>query len=98
MLSVHAVVADTSVFVAILLEDDDAERLIAGLRLHRRRILAAGTYLECALVGTRRENGRIALDTWLVREKIEINPVDHASRSSPPTASSGSARAGTRRG
>lgn len=39
--------------------------------------MAAGTHRECAMVGTRRENGCVAPDTWLLREKIEIHPIDH---------------------
>ncbi len=39
--------------------------------------MSAATYLECAIVSTRRQDGRVVLDAWLAREKIEIHSVGH---------------------
>lgn len=76
-MSVDTVGVDTSVFIAILLEEDEGNQWSDTLRSYGRRIMAAATYLECAIVSTRRENGRVDLDAWLARETIEIVPIDH---------------------
>jgi ribonuclease VapC len=71
-------VIDTSVFVAILFQEPDAESWSRAIRTGRQRVMAAGTYLECAIVGGRRLGGRDDLDEWLLRESIAVIPVDHA--------------------
>lgn len=71
-----AVVVDTSVFVATLFEEADALRLLSALRRARTRLLSAGNYLECAMVSSRRADGRRDLDAWLERERIVVVAVD----------------------
>ncbi|MER2269277.1 type II toxin-antitoxin system VapC family toxin [Methylobacterium oxalidis] len=71
-------VIDTSVYVAILFEEPDADLWSRAIRARPRRVMAAGTYLECAIVTARRALGHRDLDDWLNRESIEVLPVDHA--------------------
>ncbi len=73
-----AVVVDSSVYIAILNQEADAERLSFAIRDHRYRSMAAATYLECAIVMSRWRVGRLELDDWLLRETIAVVPVDHA--------------------
>ncbi|KQT19159.1 hypothetical protein ASG40_15760 [Methylobacterium sp. Leaf399] len=71
-------VVDTSVYVAILLGEPDADRWSVAIRSRPRRVMAAAIYLECAMISLRRSEGRGALDSWLLREAIDVIPVDHA--------------------
>ena len=71
------IVVDTSVFVALALEEPGAERLIPPLRLAHGRAMSAGNYLECAMLAETRLGGRFPLDRWLRMERVEIRPVDH---------------------
>ncbi|MDP4023923.1 type II toxin-antitoxin system VapC family toxin [Methylobacterium sp. NEAU 140] len=72
------VVIDTSVYIAILAQEPDAPTLSVAIRTFRTRLMAAASYLECAIVSARWQAGRAELDAWLGRESIEIAPVDHA--------------------
>ncbi|MCJ2052227.1 type II toxin-antitoxin system VapC family toxin [Methylobacterium sp. J-070] len=73
-----AVVVDSSVYIAILNQESDAERLSFAIRDHRYPSMASATYLECAIVMSRWRVGRLELDDWLLRETITVVPVDHA--------------------
>lgn len=72
------IVVDSSVFVAIIAGEPDAEALSRSLALAERRIMSAGTYLECAIVAERRFGGRAELDAWLARRDIGIAIIDAA--------------------
>jgi ribonuclease VapC len=39
--------------------------------------MAAGTYLECAILIVGRFGGTVDLDAWLARRAIAVIPVDH---------------------
>src|SRR5215213_3248395 len=71
------IVVDTSVFVAMAAEAPDAQRFVAPLRLADERAMAAGNYLECAILAETRLGGRLVLDRWLRQEGIRVTPVDH---------------------
>nr|WP_147028479.1 type II toxin-antitoxin system VapC family toxin [Methylobacterium oxalidis] len=71
-------VVDTSAFVAILAEEPEATIFSELLSLAGRRVMSAGTYLECAIVAAGRFGGGVDLDRWLERRSIEVLPVDHA--------------------
>ncbi|GJE29612.1 type II toxin-antitoxin system VapC family toxin [Methylobacterium organophilum] len=71
-------VIDTSVFIAILANEADADLLSEAVRSRPRRVMSAATYLECAMVIGRWQAARADLDAWLAREQIDIHPVDHA--------------------
>lgn len=70
-------VIDTSIFMAILLSEPDADLCSQTIRFYRKRVMAAATYLECAIVSSKKTNGRANLDDWLLREAITVVPVDH---------------------
>ncbi|SFI79404.1 type II toxin-antitoxin system VapC family toxin [Methylobacterium brachiatum] len=72
------VVIDSSVFIAILNQESDADSFSVAIRAHRYRAMASATYLECAIVMSRWVIGRVELDDWLLREAITVVPVDHA--------------------
>lgn len=72
------IVVDTSAFVAIFLQEPDADLLSRRLALAEAATMSAATYLECAMVVSRYPDGRAALDDWLLRRGIVIDPVDHA--------------------
>lgn len=73
------IVVDSSVFVALLLEEPEVDRLRRTLIAQAQRVMSAGTYLECAIVAAGRGlGGRAVLDDWLARRSIEIVPVDLA--------------------
>ncbi len=71
-------VIDTSVFIAILANEADADLLSEAVRSRPRRVMSAATYLECAMVIGQWQAARADLDAWLVREQIDIHPVDYA--------------------
>ncbi|MCJ2123512.1 type II toxin-antitoxin system VapC family toxin [Methylobacterium sp. J-077] len=71
-------VIDTSIFIAILLGEADATFHSQAIRLYSKRVMAAATYLECAMVSSKKTTGRAALDDWLLHETISVVPVDHA--------------------
>lgn len=75
-MSEDEVAVDSSVFVALINREPDAERLVVVLRSKRRRYMSAGNYLECAMVADGRFGGRAQLDGWLARERVEVTPVD----------------------
>ncbi|MGU3539095.1 type II toxin-antitoxin system VapC family toxin [Methylobacterium sp. A54F] len=72
------IVVDSSAFAAILFHEPEAERLSGILALAEPRYMAAPTYLECAIVASRREDGRRLLDAWLDARGITIHPLDEA--------------------
>ena len=69
-------IIDTSVFIAILLHEPDAVMLSGTIRRYPRRLMTAATYLECAMVSSKKTTGRADLDAWLSREAIDVVPVD----------------------
>lgn len=71
------IVVDTSAFVAIFRQEPDADLLSRRLSLAESRTMSAATYLECVMVVSRYPEGRAALDDWLLRRGIAIEPVDH---------------------
>ncbi|SFL94995.1 type II toxin-antitoxin system VapC family toxin [Methylobacterium pseudosasicola] len=71
-------VIDTSIFIAILLGEPDAAIHSQAIRLYPKRVMAAATYLECAMVSSKKTTGRADLDDWLLREMVAVVPVDHA--------------------
>ena len=71
-------VVDSSVFIAILNQEPDADSFSLAIRDFRYRSMAAASYLECAIVMSRWMVGRVELDDWLLRESIKVVPVDHA--------------------
>lgn len=70
-------VIDTSVFIAILALEPDANSLSAAIRRYRHRLMTAASYVECAIVAGRWQAGRAEVDDWVKRRSIEIAPVDH---------------------
>ena len=60
------------------MQESDASALSVAVRRFQPRYMAAATYLECAMMLSRWQSGRSELDDWLLREAIEIVPVDHA--------------------
>ncbi len=72
------IVIDTSVFVALVTEEPDAERFVAPMRRAERRAVSAGNYLECAMIAETRLGGRYPLDRWLRLEAVEVMAVDEA--------------------
>ncbi|HEX8664120.1 MAG TPA: type II toxin-antitoxin system VapC family toxin [Beijerinckiaceae bacterium] len=70
------VVIDSSVFVAAINKEPDADRLAVALRSKPRRCMSAGNYLECAMVAEGRFGGRTLLEGWLSRERVEIIAVN----------------------
>ena len=73
-----ALVVDTSVFIAALFDEPEATSLLTALRRAPTRLLSAGNYLECAMVASRRSDGRRDLDAWIVRERLTIAAVDRS--------------------
>lgn len=72
-------VIDTSVLVALLLNEADAGRMAAAIELASVRLLSAASFLETAIViETRKgEIGGRELELLLYRASIEVAPVDH---------------------
>jgi ribonuclease VapC len=70
-------VIDTSIFLAILLGEPDAELCSQAIRLDQKRLIAAAPYLECAIVSSKKTTGRADLDNRLLRETICVVPVAH---------------------
>jgi len=70
------IAVDTSVFVAILASEPEAETFSQRLGEATTRAMSAGNYLECAMMAERRFGGRAVLDNWLRDRAIEIVPVD----------------------
>jgi ribonuclease VapC len=71
-------VIDTSIYMAILLGEPDADFYSQAVRFYPKRLMAAATYLECTIVSSKKTTGRADLDDWLLREVISVVPVDHA--------------------
>jgi ribonuclease VapC len=69
---------DSSVFVAIIANEDDSVRLVRTMAAAERRVMSAGNYLECAIVAESRFGGRPTLDNWLRRRRVEIMAVDES--------------------
>ena len=72
-----AIIVDCSAFTAILNQESEADAFSVAIRGSPYRSMAAATYLECAIVMSRRRVGRTELDAWLLREPITVVPVDH---------------------
>jgi len=70
------IVIDSSVFVATIAQEPEAERLNRALGLAAGRLLSAGNYMECAIVAETRFDGRATLNEWLRRRRIAVVPVD----------------------
>ncbi len=71
------IVVDSSVFVALVQREPEAEALTLGLVRAQRRVMSAGNYVECALVAVGRLGGLPILDEWLMRRSVEVASVDH---------------------
>ena len=71
-------VIDTSAFIAILFGEPEADDFSASIRAGSPRLMAATTYVECAMVMSQRIAGRTDLDDWLDRESISVVPIDHS--------------------
>ena len=71
-------IVDTSALVAILRSEPEALIFAATLNAARRKMIAAPTYLESAMVmvGRKSAGGKIALDELLAEAGIEIVPFD----------------------
>lgn len=72
------IVIDSSAFVAIFRQEPEAEAFSRAIALADARLMAAPTYLECAIVVSRFADGRATLDAWIERRAITIRAVDHA--------------------
>lgn len=71
------IVVDTSAVVAVMMREAEADAVREALMKASARAMAAGNYLECALVMSgRRLGGRADLDEWLTLRRIDIHPVD----------------------
>jgi ribonuclease VapC len=70
------IVIDSSVFVATIAQEPEAERLNRALGLAAGCLLSAGSYVECAIVAEARFDGRSTLNEWLRRRRVAIVPVD----------------------
>ena len=71
------IVVDTSAVVAVMMREAEADAVREALMKASARAMAAGNYLECALVMSgRRLGGRADLDEWLTLRRIDILPVD----------------------
>ena len=72
-------VIDTSVIVAILLGEPEAEAFAAAIDADQSRLLSAANALEIYLVIARaqREEGVRELDLFLMRAQIELVPFDN---------------------
>jgi ribonuclease VapC len=68
-------VVDTSVVIAILRAEDDAQLLIETLGTARQRIMSAGSYLEAGIVLVRRDGRTAVLDEFIQRVEIEVSAV-----------------------
>ncbi|MCJ2068065.1 type II toxin-antitoxin system VapC family toxin [Methylobacterium sp. J-030] len=71
------IVLDSSAFIAIQRAEPEAEQFSRLLSLADIVVMAAATYLECAIVAARVPNGRAVLDAWIAARRISIVPVDH---------------------
>jgi ribonuclease VapC len=71
------IVIDSSAFVAIQRAEPEAERFSRTVALAEIAVMAAATYLECAIVAARAPHGRAVLDTWIAARRISVVPVDH---------------------
>ncbi len=70
-------VIDTSIFIAILLREPDANLWSQAIRLFQKRVMAAATYLDCAIVSSKKTTGRADLDDWRLRQAVIVVSVDH---------------------
>ena len=70
-------VIDTSIFIAILLGEPDANLWSQAIRLYQNRVMAAATYLDCAIVSSKKTTRRADLDDWRLREAVIVVSVDH---------------------
>lgn len=72
------IVVDTSIFVAILAEEPDAQVFADALARSADSVMSAGNYLEARILAETRFQGRSDLDGWLTERRIDIVPVDRA--------------------
>lgn len=70
------IAVDTSVFVAIFLQESDSARFTDALASAPNAAMSAGNYLEAAMVASRKAGGLADLDAWLDRFEIAVVPVD----------------------
>ena len=63
---------DTSVFVAIFLDEPEAERFTDVLATSSGACMSDGNYLEAAMVANRKAGGRAELDAWIALHRIEV--------------------------
>lgn len=71
-------VIDTSVFVAVIQREPDADELVRAALKAPRLVMSAANYLECAMVAAGRGlGGRQTLDDWLLFMRISVEAVDH---------------------
>lgn len=71
-------IVDTSVFVAIVGAEPEADRFGEALGASLSSLLSAGNYLECVMIAETRFGGRARLDEWLRDMGIAVVPVDLA--------------------
>lgn len=72
------IAVDTSAIMAILLDEDDADRFTSALANADTKVMSAISYLEASivLIGRQREHGLADLDALLDSSRIEIMALD----------------------
>lgn len=71
------IVVDTSVFMAVLGQEEEEEALTDVLARSSDAVMSAGNYLECAIVAIGRGLGaRADVDEWLREQGVRVAPVD----------------------
>ncbi len=75
-MSLSACVIDTSVLVALLYEESDADSYWHALGRFERHCIPASVYLEFVMVTNRRAGSRQWLDDMIAAFRVQIEPVD----------------------
>lgn len=71
------IVLDSSAFIAIQRAEPEAPSFSRVLSLADIVVMAAVTYLECAILAARVPDGRAVLDAWIAARRISNVSVDH---------------------
>ncbi len=71
-------VIDSSIIIAILLEEAEAANYLRRILASKTRLMSTASYLECGIkmVYDRGELGLPGLELFVLRSKIELVPVD----------------------